>query len=177
MSGTTEGRFFPPELLERAGAVDGLILDVDGTMTDGTILIGPAGEEYKAFDVKDGLGIRLAMEAGVVVAVISGRAASCVSRRAADLGIEHVYQGIKDKTKVLKDLAKTTGIRPKRWACVGDDLLDLPLMHAVGLAVGVADCAPELIPEVHYRTGSPGGRGAVREVCELLLAARKARRF
>ena len=158
--------------MEKAARVRGLILDVDGTMTDGTIWIGPRGEEFKAFNVHDGFGLRMLKQSGLLVAIISGRDSKAVTRRAKELGISFVYQGVQDKVSVFDEMATTSGISPSYWAFVGDDAPDIPLLEKVGLAVAVADCSPDLDRHVHYKTMNPGGRGAVREVCELILRAR-----
>jgi 3-deoxy-D-manno-octulosonate 8-phosphate phosphatase (KDO 8-P phosphatase) len=141
-------------------------------MTDGTLWIGPRGEEFKAFNVHDGLGLRMLKQSGLLVAIISGRDSKAVSRRAKELGISFVYQGVQDKVRVFDDMAATSGIAPSFWAFIGDDVPDIPLLEKVGLAVAVADSSPDLDPRVHYKTTNPGGRGAVREVCELILKAR-----
>jgi len=157
---------------EKAGRVKGLILDVDGTLTDGTIWIGPRGDEVKGFNVHDGLGLRKLKQAGLLVVLISGRDSKAVTRRAKELGISFVYQGVQDKVRVFEELVATTRIAPADWAFVGDDLPDIPLLEKVGLAVAVSDCSSDLDRRVHYKTQHPGGSGAVREVCELILRAR-----
>ncbi|MBI4777066.1 MAG: HAD-IIIA family hydrolase [Deltaproteobacteria bacterium] len=158
--------------MEKAARVKGLVLDVDGTLTDGTIWIGPRGEEFKAFNVHDGFGLKKLKQAGLLVAIISGRDSKAVTRRAKELGISFVYQGVKDKVQVFEEMASTSRTSPADWAFVGDDVPDIPLLEKVGLAVAVADCASDLNQRVHYKTRNPGGRGAVREVCELILKAR-----
>jgi 3-deoxy-D-manno-octulosonate 8-phosphate phosphatase (KDO 8-P phosphatase) len=155
----------------RAAAIRLLVLDVDGVLTDGTILLG-GGEELKSFHVRDGLGLKRLMSAGVAVAVISGRESAAVTRRMAELGIRHVYQGIEDKLDVFGRLCSTLGIGAAEVAVVGDDLPDLPPMRAAGLAIAVADAQEEVRAAAHWVTRAAGGRGAAREIADGLLAAR-----
>ena len=142
------------DVITRAENIRLLILDVDGVLSDGLIYMGNNGEELKAFNVRDGYGIRCALTSGIEVAIITGRKAKLVEDRCATLGITHLYQGQSDK---LVD--------------VGDDLIDWSVMAQVGLSVAVADAHPLLIPRADYVTRINGGRGAVREVCDLLLLA------
>jgi 3-deoxy-D-manno-octulosonate 8-phosphate phosphatase (KDO 8-P phosphatase) len=159
-------------LLERARRIRLLVLDVDGVLTDGRIYMSPAGEELKVFHVRDGSGLVALQRAGVAVAIISGRDSAAVTRRAAELGIRHVRQGVADKATELAGLMRELGVAPGETACVGDDTPDLPMLQAAGLAVAVADAHAALGPVVHLVTSAPGGRGAVREVCDLLISAR-----
>jgi 3-deoxy-D-manno-octulosonate 8-phosphate phosphatase (KDO 8-P phosphatase) len=152
-----------------------LVLDVDGVLTDGRLQYGADGEIAKIFHVRDGFGIKAVIAAGVCVAVISGRHSPCVTRRCEELGIHQIHQGIDDKALVLQRLLAALGISARQCACVGDDLPDLPLMKQAGLAVAVADAHPAARALAHRRTRLPGGAGAVREVCDWLLAARRAR--
>jgi len=149
-----------------------LVLDVDGVLTDGRLRYSAAGEVEKIFHVRDGYGIKAVLAAGISVAVISGRDSPAVSRRCKELGIHHVHQGVDDKGPVLRHLLKILGLRAQECACVGDDLPDLPLMTQAGLAVAVADAHPTAGTIAHRRTRLAGGAGAVREVCDWLLAAR-----
>ena len=149
-----------------------LVLDVDGTLTDGRLQYGANGETQKVFHVRDGYGIKAVMAAGICVAVISGRQSAAVLRRCKELGIEHVHQGIHDKAPVLQQLLTALGIQARQCACVGDDVPDMPLMLEAGLAVAVADAHPMARSLAHRHTRLPGGAGAVREVCDWLLAAR-----
>jgi len=149
-----------------------LVLDVDGVLTDGRLHYGPAGETQKNFHVRDGAGIRAVLSAGIAVAVISGRKSAAVTRRCAELGIRHVYQGIDDKAVVLQRLLKQLRLQGRQCACVGDDTPDLAVMQQVGLAVAVADAHPLALACAHRRTRLPGGAGAVREVCDWLTQAR-----
>jgi 3-deoxy-D-manno-octulosonate 8-phosphate phosphatase (KDO 8-P phosphatase) len=147
-----------------------LVLDVDGVLTDGRLYDHDDGTESKAFDVRDGHGIKLAQRAGIEVALISGRNSRCVNKRAADLGIKAVVQGPKDKVPVFERFLAERGLGPEQAAFVGDDLVDLPVMRRAGFAVAVADASEHLFDTAHYVTLAPGGRGAVREVIELILA-------
>jgi 3-deoxy-D-manno-octulosonate 8-phosphate phosphatase (KDO 8-P phosphatase) len=158
-------------LLERARHIRLLVLDVDGVLTDGRIYMSPAGEELKVFHVRDGAGLVALQRAGVAVAIISGRDSAAVTRRASELGIRHVRQGVVDKAAELAALMRELGVAPAGTACVGDDTPDLPMLEAAGLAVAVADAHPALKAVAHWVTPSPGGLGAVREVCDLLLNA------
>jgi 3-deoxy-D-manno-octulosonate 8-phosphate phosphatase (KDO 8-P phosphatase) len=153
-------------------AIKLLVLDVDGVLTDGRLRYGPEGEIEKVFHVRDGLGIRTLVAAGVAVAVISGRASQAVARRCAELGIQEVQQGVDDKAAALAALLAKLKIGPRECACIGDDLPDVPMMVQVGFAVAVADAHPGARRAAHRTTRLPGGAGCVREVCDLLLAAR-----
>lgn len=146
-----------------------LLLDVDGVMTDGRIIYLNDGGEAKAFDVKDGHGLKLIQRAGIKVGIITGRQSDIVARRAAELGIELVYQGAKDKMQPFMEILEKLGLKASEVAYVGDDLVDLPVMRLVGFSVTVADASDDIKPYVDLVTSRPGGRGAVREVCDLLL--------
>lgn len=152
------------------GPIRLLVLDVDGVLTDGRLYFGANGEEQKVFHVRDGHGIRQLRRAGVTVALISGRNSPMVTARARELGIEHVFQGIEDKVGAFEGLCATLGLQPDAAACVGDDVPDVPLMRAVALAFAVRDAHPEARRAAHIVTELPGGAGAVREVCDFLLA-------
>jgi 3-deoxy-D-manno-octulosonate 8-phosphate phosphatase (KDO 8-P phosphatase) len=149
-----------------------LVLDVDGVLTDGRLWFGPDGELVKAFHVRDGVGIKTALGAGVEVAIISGRRSAAVERRAAELGLRHVCQGCDDKAEALRALTAELGLPPGVVACVGDDTPDLPMMALVALPIAVADAHPEVLAAARHVTRAAGGAGAVREVCDLLLDAR-----
>jgi len=157
---------------EAAKIVRLLALDVDGVLTDGRIIYGNAGEELKAFHIRDGLGIKLAQRGGIEVALITGRRSELVARRAAELGIETVVQGREDKRIALQELCTAQGIELTHCAYMGDDLPDLGAVNAAGLGLTVADACPELLEAADWRSSLPGGRGAVREACEALLRAR-----
>lgn len=154
---------------ERLGKIRLLLLDVDGVMTDGRIVYDDHGNETKAFDVKDGHGLKLLQRAGIRVGIITGRQSPVVDRRAAELGIDLVYQGAKDKLVPFREILHKTGLTADQIAYVGDDLPDVPILRRVGFAATVADALAEVKPHVHYVTRHPGGRGAVREICDLLL--------
>jgi 3-deoxy-D-manno-octulosonate 8-phosphate phosphatase (KDO 8-P phosphatase) len=147
-----------------------LILDVDGVLTNGRLYYGSRGELMKAFHVRDGHGIKTLRAAGIDVAVVSGRRSAAVRRRCRELGIRHVIQGADDKLAAFTRLARRLKVEPRECACIGDDVPDLPLMRAVGLACAVADAHPAARRAAHYTTLLEGGCGAVREVCDLLAA-------
>ena len=159
-------------VLERARRVRLLVLDVDGVLTDGRLHISASGEEIKVFHVRDGSGLVAIQRAGIAVAIISGRDSPAVTRRATELGIRHVRQGVADKGAELDRLLGELGIPAEETACVGDHTPDAPMLRRAGLAVGVADAHPALLAAVHWITKANGGHGAVREVCDLLLSAR-----
>lgn len=160
-----------PDHLRRAAAVKILILDVDGVLTDGSLTYGADGEVTKTFNVLDGLGIELLQKTGVAVAIISARQSAVVVRRAADLKIGHVYQGIHDKRIAFAALLEATGVAAEDCGYIGDDVIDLPLLRKVGFAVTVPSGHPEVQHRAHYVTRANGGRGAVREVCDMLMRA------
>lgn len=164
-----------PEILQRASKVRLLVLDVDGTLTDGRIWIGPTGEALKSFHVRDGLGLRLVQKAGVALAWVTARTSPIVAHRAQELGIERVVQGCADKLEALRKLCTELGITPSEVAWMGDDLPDRPALRAVGLAAAPADAHPWVAASVHWQSTLPGGAGAVRELCDLLLVARSSR--
>ncbi len=149
-----------------------LVLDVDGVMTDGRIYLDGRGEETKVFDVRDGYGLKRLMEAGVEVAIITGRSSGAVDRRAREIGIREVHQGVEQKGELLDRLIRSRCLDVEAVCCVGDDLPDLPLLKRGGLGVAVADAAIEVRDAAAVITKRRGGRGAVREVCELILSAR-----
>ena len=149
-----------------------LVLDVDGVLTDGSLWFGPRGEVLKRFHVRDGHGIKLLTAAGVQVAVISGRRSAAVTARCRELGIRLVVQDVKDKNRALDHLLQKQSLLESQVACIGDDTPDIPLFVRVGLAVAVRDAHPLAARAAHCRTTLPGGYGAVREVCDWLLAAR-----
>ncbi|HOG07898.1 MAG: HAD-IIIA family hydrolase [Syntrophales bacterium] len=160
------------KVLALAAKIRLLILDVDGVLTDGRIIMDDEGRESKHFDVKDGHGLKMLMRGGVDVVIITGRLSRVVEHRARDLGIQEVHQQSFDKLAVFEELLPRRGVSAAEVAYVGDDIVDIPLLKRVGLAVGVADAAEEVLRTVDYVTLKPGGRGAVREVCELILQAR-----
>jgi 3-deoxy-D-manno-octulosonate 8-phosphate phosphatase (KDO 8-P phosphatase) len=155
----------------RARSIRLAIFDVDGVMTDGTLYIGEHGEAFKAFNILDGHGMKMLQGAGIATAIISGRSSEAVARRAAELGIEHVVQGSHDKVAAFEALIATLDLTADQCSFVGDDLPDLPVMRLCGLAVAVANAAEPVKSAAHYVTRAAGGRGAVREFCELVLDA------
>jgi 3-deoxy-D-manno-octulosonate 8-phosphate phosphatase (KDO 8-P phosphatase) len=146
-----------------------VVFDVDGVFTDGRFLVGPDGEEYKTFHTRDGHGVKSLLASGRQVAIISGRKAAAVDHRMRELGVKHVFQGCGDKLPVLNSLLEYLAVAPGNVAFMGDDLPDLEAMRSVGLPVTVADGAPEILAISKIVTEAPGGHGAVREFCDLLL--------
>ena len=161
----------PPDLPARLARVELLILDVDGVLSDGSIVYDDRGAELKRFHVRDGTGLNLWRKAGKQAAVISGRASPAVTRRAAELGLAPVLQGRDDKVAALAEILAATGHTADQACMVGDDLIDLGVMLRVGVAVAVADACPEVAAAADYVTAVPGGRGAVRDAVEWLLKA------
>lgn len=157
--------------MRRAAAIKVMIFDVDGVLTDGSLTYGPDGEVTKTFNVLDGLGIQLLQKSGVATAIISARNSPIVVRRAADLGIAHVHQGIHDKRVAFARLLEATGFTADQCGYIGDDVIDLPLLLQVGFAVTVPTGHPEVQHRAHYVTRAGGGRGAVREVCDMVMRA------
>lgn len=146
-----------------------LLLDVDGVMTDGRIIFDDQGRELKAFDVKDGHGLKLVQRAGIKVGIITGRQSEVVVRRAAELGIDLVYQGAKEKLVPFRQILSDLELSPQEVAYVGDDLVDLPILLQVGFSATVADAVAEVRSRVDLVTDRAGGRSAVREICDYLL--------
>jgi len=163
---------FPPEVLKRAEKVKLLLLDVDGVLTDGGIIITGEGEEIKVFSVVDGMGIKLLQRAGVEVGILSGRFSPVTKHRAFELGIELLYQGELAKVPAFEKILKEKGLREEEIAYAGDDWLDIPILKRVGLAIGVPNAWPPVNQFVHYVTKRGGGKGAVREICDLILIAK-----
>ena len=160
------------ELVQRARGLRLAIFDVDGVLTDGTLYIGPQGEQLKAFNILDGHGLRMLQGAGVATAIISGRSCEAVAWRARELGITHVAQGVADKVAEFGRLRAAVGVEAQACAFMGDDLPDLAVMRLCGLAVSVPNAAEPVRGAAHYVTRAHGGRGAVREFCDMVLAAR-----
>lgn len=158
-------------LLQRAQPIRLLGLDIDGTLTDGRLFIGAAGEQFKAFHVHDGLGLKLLGEHAIEVAWITARHSAIAGARAAELGITTLLQSCRDKRAALEALAAERGLQPAQVAFMGDDLPDLPALRWAGLAVGPANAHPWLWPDLHWRTTLAGGHGAARQLCDLLLLA------
>jgi 3-deoxy-D-manno-octulosonate 8-phosphate phosphatase (KDO 8-P phosphatase) len=161
-------------LHQRAARVRLAAFDVDGVLTDGTLLLGADGAEHKNFHVHDGFGLVLLLEHGLQLAVISSRNSPIVAERMRALGVQHVRQGVDDKHAALGDLLRDAGLGADAACFTGDDLPDLPAMQSAGLGIAVADAHPLVRAGADWVTSRPGGRGAVREVCELLLRAQGA---
>lgn len=159
------------KVMARARRVRLAVFDVDGVLTDGRILLSDDGRESRAFHVRDGLGLKLLRAAGIEVAIISARRSRLVEKRMTELGVPHVIQGSDDKRAALDRLLDELGLGPDECAYTGDDLPDLAVMRRAGLALAVADAHPAVTARAHWVTRKPGGAGAAREVCDLLLAA------
>lgn len=158
--------------LNRLGDIALIAFDVDGVFTDGRFYLSDDGIETKAFHTQDGYGIRQLLKAGIAVAVISGRKSGAVEKRMAELDVRHVVLGCKDKVSAMNELAAKLEIDIAKCAYVGDDMPDLPLLEHVGFSIAVANAVSVLQEKCDYVTRKPGGFGAVREVCELVIAAR-----
>jgi len=160
------------DLILRLKDIKVLILDADGVLTTGEILYGPGGEQIKPFDVKDGLGLKLLMKSGVEVAIISIKNSQALYERAKDLGIRHVIMGSENKALAAKELIGSLGLNPSEVCAVGDDLPDLGLFSVAGIKIAVRDAVKEVRQEADIITQSNGGRGAVREISELILKSK-----
>ena len=160
------------ELHARAGRLRLLLLDVDGVLTDGTVVIHQDGNEGKAFSIRDGSAIVSARREGLEIGLLSGRPSGATTRRAAELGITMVVQGVADKGEAYARILDTSQLTDEQVAYMGDDLVDLPVLERAGLAAAPADAAEEVLARVHWVSRQPGGRGAVREFIELILKAR-----
>ncbi len=160
------------DILERAAQIKLVIFDVDGVLTDGSLFLGDDGLEYKAFNSRDGHGMKMLQQSGVTVAIITGRTSKVVEYRMQSLGVEHVYQGQLDKRQAFAELLKKLNVDANEVAYVGDDVVDLPVMSKVGLAIAVQDAHSMVLKHAHWQTPSCGGRGAGRDVCEMLMEAR-----
>jgi 3-deoxy-D-manno-octulosonate 8-phosphate phosphatase (KDO 8-P phosphatase) len=162
----------PADIYEKAQHIRLLAMDVDGVLTNGEVIYTDNGGEMKIFNVKDGHGISMLLNSGVEVALITGRSSPITQRRADELKIPHVFQGVKNKLPVLESLLKQLGLELSQVAYVGDDTPDIPVMKVVGLAVCPVDAVAEVKRVSHYTTQAPGGCGAVREVTDLLMRSR-----
>lgn len=160
------------DILEKAANIKLVIFDVDGVLTDSSLFIGDDGQEYKAFNSKDGHGMRMLQDGGVEIAIITGRVSNVVEHRMRDLGIKRVYQGKREKLPAYEELLKEVQLSHEEVAYVGDDVVDLPVMCKVGLAICVQDAHPLVKRHAHWITERAGGKGAGRDVCELILEAR-----
>jgi len=158
-------------IFEKAALIRLVVFDIDGVLTDGSLYLGEDGQEYKAFYARDGLGLKLLQATGVIIGVITARNSGVVTHRMQSLGIEHVFQGRLDKLSAFKELCDILQLEPQQVAYVGDDLVDVPVMLKAGLAIAVADAHDVVHKYAHWQTQAAGGRGAAREVCELLMQA------
>jgi 3-deoxy-D-manno-octulosonate 8-phosphate phosphatase (KDO 8-P phosphatase) len=159
------------DILEKAARIRLLIFDVDGVLTDGSLFLGDDGQEYKAFNSRDGHGIKMLQKHGVMVAIITGRSSQVVEHRMRNLGVTHVYQGKLEKLPAFEELITSLGVTAGQTAYVGDDVVDLPVMRRVGLAIAVQDAHPLVVRHSHWQTPHGGGRGAARDACELIMEA------
>ncbi len=165
------------DLLKRAERIKLLLLDVDGILTDGSIPYTATGEEIKTFNSRDGFGLNILQKIGVQIGLITARKSQALTRRAKDLKIVHLYQGARNKVAVFQEIISKLNLSPAETAFMGDDWLDIPLLARVGLAATVADAVPEAKEIVHYVTKHSGGRGGVREVCDLIIKAQGKREW
>jgi 3-deoxy-D-manno-octulosonate 8-phosphate phosphatase (KDO 8-P phosphatase) len=156
---------------DRARRIRLAIFDVDGVLTDGSLYYTDAGEELKAFNVRDGHGMKMLQASGVRLAIITSRNARCVELRAKNLGIDLLYQGVADKLAAFRELLAQLGLDEAASAFMGDDIVDLPVMRRCGLALTVAEAPAAVKNQAHYISRTPGGRGAVREACEIIMQA------
>ena len=161
----------PGELKDKAVRVKVVILDIDGVLTDGRIILGDYGDELKFFDVQDGLGLVLLRQAGLKTVIISAKKSRINHRRAKEMKIIKIYQNAHDKLKVYEKVLKKFKVAPEEVCFIGDDLLDIPVLSRVGLAVAVSNAVQEAKEKAHYVTQNKGGRGAVREVADFVLKA------
>lgn len=158
-------------IAEKARGVRMIVMDVDGVLTSGQIIYGSGGLELLAFDVQDGFALKAANRLGLLTAVITGRGSEALARRAKELEIAEVHQGVSDKLGAYEDLLGRYALAPESVAVIGDDLPDLPLLKRAGLKIAVANASDEVKAEADYVTAKEGGRGAVREAVELILRA------
>lgn len=159
------------DIQNKASQVKLVIFDVDGVLTDGSLFLGDDGQEYKAFHSKDGHGMVMLQQSGIMIGIITGRTSEVVRKRMESLGIKHVFQGQKDKLPAYQQLKQELGLADEEIAYVGDDVVDLPVMTKVGLSIAVQDAHNTTKEHAHWITPSAGGRGAAREVCEMLMQA------
>jgi len=159
------------DIQEKAAQIKLVIFDVDGVLTDGSLFLGDDGQEYKAFNSKDGHGMKMLQNSGVEIAIITGRQSEVVRIRMQSLGINHVFQGVHDKRTAYAELKQLVKLNDEEIAYVGDDVIDLPVMTKVGFAITVQDAHPLVKQHAHWATAAGGGRGAGREVCEMLMDA------
>ncbi len=158
-------------ILEKAALIRLVIFDVDGVLTDGSLYIGEDGQEYNAFYARDGLGMKMLQSTGIIIGIITGRNSPVITHRMQALGIKHVFQGQIDKLPAYKILCKQLQLDSQQIAYVGDDVNDIPVMSQVGLAIACADAHLTVVKQAHWQTQNAGGRGAAREVCDLIMQA------
>jgi 3-deoxy-D-manno-octulosonate 8-phosphate phosphatase (KDO 8-P phosphatase) len=158
-------------IVAKASTIRLVVFDVDGVLTDGSLYLGDGGEEYKAFYSRDGLGMDILQKTGVQIGIITGRTSQVVQYRMQSLGIKQIMQGVTDKLPAFMQMCQELALETTQVAYVGDDLIDIPVLKCAGLAIAVADAHPSIFPYVHWRTEANGGRGAAREVCELIMRA------
>lgn len=163
----------PNSVVERAARIRLMIFDVDGVLTDGRLLYGEQGEVIKQFHVLDGHGLKMLDASGIGVAILTARDGPIVAWRAAELGIKHVKQGVRDKAAALSELAKSLGLSHEAVGYMGDDVIDLAAMQLAGLAVTVPNAPPYIVQSAHWTTTREGGQGAARECCDLVLATQR----
>jgi 3-deoxy-D-manno-octulosonate 8-phosphate phosphatase (KDO 8-P phosphatase) len=159
------------DIINKAAQIKLAVFDVDGVMTDGSLIFSSEGQEFKVFNVHDGLGLFLLNEAGIKTAVITGRKSEIVTKRLEELGFDYIFQGIKDKKQCLQNLCDSTGISANQCSYTGDDLIDIPAFSVAGLSIAVASAHERVKKSADWVTSKRGGQGAVREVCELILEA------
>ncbi len=157
--------------MQKAAGIRLVIFDVDGVLTDGSLFIGDDGQEYKAFNSRDGHGMKMLQSSGVDIGIITGRTSQVVKFRMDSLGIKYVYQGQLDKLPAFEELLQTLSLSADQVAYVGDDVVDLPILIRVGLAIAVQDAHQLVKQHSHWTTPNPGGRAAARDVCELIMQA------
>lgn len=161
------------EVSAKAQKIKLAVFDVDGVMTDGRLYIGAEGAEFKSMHVRDGLGIKRLQAMDITPAVISGRPSRAVEDRLLELGVQYIYMNVDDKPAAFRELCEVLGVTPDQCSMMGDDLPDLPLMQAAGLALAVADAVPEVLTAADWVSTRNGGDGAVREACDLIIAAQE----
>lgn len=159
------------DIQAKAQGIRLVIFDVDGVLTDGSLFLGDDGQEYKAFHSRDGHGMKMLQQTGVTIGIITGRTSEVVRIRMESLGVAHVFQGKLEKLPAYEELRDALGLKDEQIAYVGDDVVDLPIMRRVGLAIAVNDAHPLVLQHAHWQTPHAGGRGAGRDVCELIMEA------
>ena len=159
------------DVLAKAKQVKLLLFDVDGVLTDGHLLFSDNGQQYKVFYTRDGHGMKMLQNSGVDIGIITGRNSQAVVYRMQELEIKHIYQNCDDKVSVFESLVSLLGISHEQTAYVGDDIVDLPIMRKAGLSIAVLDAHPLVKQYAHWQTRNPGGRGAARDACELIMQA------